>query len=59
MEGGLPKRLKPYDCNGKSTPYTKSKLKPYTKSTLTNKSQAKRKRMKKYITEQIQMAMET
>ena len=38
MEGGLPKMLKPYDCNGKST--------PYTKSTLTNKSQAKRKRMK-------------
>ena len=46
MEGGLPKRIKPYDCNGKSTPYTKSKLKPYTKSTLTNKSRAKRKRMK-------------
>ena len=59
MEGGLPKRLKPYDCNGKSTPYTKSKPKPYTKSTLTNKSQAKRKRMKEYIPEQIQMAMET
>ena len=46
MEGGLPKRIKPYDCNGKSTPYTKYKPKPYTKSTLTNKSQAKRKRMK-------------
>ena len=46
MEGGLPKRIKLYDCNGKSTPYTKSKPKPYTKSILTNKSQAKIKRMK-------------
>ena len=51
MEGGLPKRTKPYDCNGKSTPYTKSKPKPYTKSTLTNKSQANRTRMKEYIPE--------
>ena len=43
MGGGLPRRIKPCDCNGKSTPYTKSKPKPYTKSTLTNKSQAKKK----------------